>query len=142
MRTRDDSEPKARIVLAEGSVCVLTIEVLSGPESHDYFICRVLIKMDEFTADYTEEFESYHFRQFRRELSGCYRTLKGSAKLESSERRLSVEFTMTETGGVDASGVARSFHPRPDVTLEFEFGLDQTYLPPICRQLKEVLELT
>jgi hypothetical protein len=76
---------------------------------------------------------------FVEQLTLMYNLLKGSAELKPLEEQLVLRLEALSNGHIRAKGVAWS-----DATcgnkLEFELGLDQSYLPSFIGQLQKILK--
>jgi hypothetical protein len=115
----------------------VVIEVLAY-EGDDWLSCRVSVVVADFTGDFTASIERQAFAHFCGGVVAAYRTLTGSAVFRTIEDQLELDLELTKMGGVDVRGVARTIEGL--VALSFEFGIDQTYLPAICRDLERILE--
>jgi hypothetical protein len=76
------------------------------------------------------------YEQFYRELVDLYKSLSGTARLSSYEH-FSLKLTASRTGSIWIRVVSFGNHC-PMVKLEYEFGFDQTYLPPIIKSIERL----
>jgi hypothetical protein len=67
-----------------------------------------------------------------------YESLAGKAELAPLETQVSLTLSGNGRGAIKVSGSAAS-HAAFGSTLEFEFELDQTYLPPFITELQALL---
>jgi hypothetical protein len=115
----------------------VVIEVLAH-EGDDWLSCRVSVNVAEFAADFTASFGRQAFAHFYGGVVAAYRTLTGSAVFRTIEDQLELDLEVTKLGGVNVRGMARTIEGL--VALNFEFGIDQSYLPAIWRDLERILE--
>jgi len=76
------------------------------------------------------------YERFHRELVDLHKSLSGTARLGSYEL-FSLELTASRTGSIWIRVVSFGSHC-PMVKLEYEFGFDQTYLPPIIKSIERL----
>jgi hypothetical protein len=76
------------------------------------------------------------YERFHRGLVALYQSLTGTARLGSCEG-FSLELTASRTGSIWVHVVAFGSHV-PGVKVEYEFGFDQTYLPPIIESVERL----
>jgi hypothetical protein len=74
------------------------------------------------------------YSRFLEQLESLYRSLSGTATLGSYEG-FSLSLVGSGGGGIAVSAEIIGEHV-PSIRLTFEFGFDQTYLPPIIRGLR------
>lgn len=82
--------------------------------------------------------EMHDVERLSRELAVLYKSLQGTAALEPIEEQFMLRLAASPMGQVEVSGVAWS-EATYGSRLEFEFKLDQSYLPVVMEQLAEVL---
>jgi hypothetical protein len=81
-----------------------------------------------------------HLSELQRWLEDCermYVTLSGTVELKCMEPYLYVRMSMTKTGRIDAKVSVTADHLWQ--THEFEFSIDQSYLPGMAQGCREVL---
>jgi hypothetical protein len=82
-------------------------------------------------------FRAVEIKSFAEELQKMLGTLSGSAILEGLEPNVRLAFKMTSLGHVD---IDLSITPdQLSQSHEFEFGVDQTYLPPLLVGCEAIL---
>jgi hypothetical protein len=81
---------------------------------------------------------THDFAAFRSGLEQIYRELSGSTKFETTEEQLEFMISGDGKGHFGVSGVAQDIVGTGN-KLEFQFYIDQTYLPVIIRELDEIL---
>lgn len=77
------------------------------------------------------------FPQFRTQLQTFYNTLAGTARFDTTERQLELEFSIDNLGHVAVKGIAVD-RVCDGNRLSFVLTLDQSYLPDIIAQLHAI----
>ena len=112
------------------------VAVLGRPDARDDWLeCRVDVSAGAFSASYVATFSTQDFPQFRRELEQLYQSLDGRARFDTHERQLQVACSGNGRGGILVEGVAQDSY---DNVLRFRFETDQTFLPALIAQLREI----
>lgn len=112
----------------------LTIDVCMDPGTVDWVSGDVQIRVRGFTGTITASFEPADFQVFQQELQVLYERLDGTAELRPREGQLMLKLQGNGRGGIDVGGEA-SFTVRCGSKLDFEFEIDQTFIPGILSQL-------
>lgn len=99
---------------------------------------RIEIKSGSYSVKgqiYISTGNIYHFfRQFEH----CYKTLKGTATLESYEKNLLITLDFDGLGHVEITGTFNEYHDQNK--LEFGMKTDQTFLADTLNSLKKIYE--
>ena len=122
------------------------VEIVIGGREHDatdywdgnWVVATVVVKIGNFSARIDASLRSEEFEQFHTELSQLNKTLSGEASFETMERQLSIKIFGDGIGHLQCTGTVVDYHRRN--RFEFSFGFDQTELPPILRELRELNE--
>ena len=106
-------------------------------DTDDWLNSTVSVVAGEFRGTVSAMLMTIDFALFRRRIELLHRTLDGSALFETIEHQLHIECIGNGMGriqikGTIADGVIEG------TQLTFEFDSDQTFLPPIIRQLKKI----
>jgi hypothetical protein len=95
------------------------------------------IRVRGFSASISADFERTDFQIFEAELRRLYENLSGKAQLLPSEEQLTLTLQGNVRGGIEVSGTAW-FVACYGSKLDFEFEIDQTYIPAVLKQLSAV----
>lgn len=90
-----------------------------------------------FSASISADFEPIDFRIFETELRILYENLSGQAELRPREEQLTVTLKGNGRGGIEVNGIAW-FTACYGSKLDFEFEIDQTFLPAVLEQLSSL----
>lgn len=109
-------------------------------EYHDDNWLSVVVELGAgaFSAKFDAAFLTEDFVRFRDQLSVLRDSLKGEARFTTLEEQLSIRVAGNGRGGVTISGEAFD-RPGGGHKLVFEYSLDQTILPPVLRDLDELV---
>jgi len=120
------------VVISDGRSSVLLTPV--GPSSAG-IPTRVDLVAGPFRGSVLDE-TADGYERFHRELVALYETLSGTAQLTSLEGHFSLVLTALPQGAISVTVAAvGSYVPR--IRLEFEFEIDQTYLPSIIARIEQ-----
>ncbi|MED5612388.1 WapI family immunity protein [Janthinobacterium sp. P210005] len=95
------------------------------------------IRVRGFSASISADFEPTDFQIFEAELRALYENLSGKAQLLPREEQLTLKLRGNGRGGIEVSGTAW-FVACYGSKLDFEFEIDQTYLPAVLEQLSAI----
>lgn len=95
------------------------------------------IKVRGFSASVSADFEPIDFQIFEAELRTLYENLRGKAELWPREEQLKLTLQGNGRGGIEVTGTAW-FVACHGSKLDFEFEIDQTYLPAVLKQLSVI----
>jgi hypothetical protein len=95
------------------------------------------IKVRGFSASISADFEPTDFQVFEAEIRVLYENLSGEAQLRPRDEQLTVSLRGNGRGGIEVSGTAW-FVACYGSKLDFEFEIDQTFLPAIVEQLSAI----
>ena len=95
------------------------------------------IKVRGVSASISADFERTDFQIFEAELRALYKNLSGKAQLLPREEQLTLTLLGNGRGGIEVSSTAW-FAACYGSKLDFEFEVDQTYLPAVLQQLSAV----
>ena len=100
--------------------------------------CEVAVQVKGFRGNFRAGLRSEEFQSFLEETQGLQRTLEGTAQFTTMEEQVALTLAGDGKGHVRVSGEARD-EPGSGNRLQFEFALEQTALPSICRSLEQFL---
>jgi len=116
------------------------IDLPDRPQGREgWFDAEVLVRVDGFAATASVYFETHDFARFLEGLRSLYQTLGGTATLDPRERQLTLAASGNGRGAIDVRGVLFS-RPTYGTKLEFEYQIDQTYLPTVIEVLEHFVE--
>jgi hypothetical protein len=95
------------------------------------------IKVRGFSASISADFELTDFQNFEAALRALYENLSGEAQLWPLEKQLTLTLRGNGRGGIEVAGTAW-FTACYGSKLDFEFEIDQTYLPAVIEQISVV----
>jgi len=95
------------------------------------------IKVRGFHASISADFEPIDFQIFETELRTLYENLSGKAELRPTEEQLTLTLQGNGRGGIEVAGTAW-FVACYGSKLDFEFEIDQTFLPAVLEQLSSI----
>ena len=107
------------------------------PSSEGWLISNVTIAVGAWRGSYEAWFCTWDFPKFREQLETLHSTLDGTARFDTLEHQLELEFTVDSRGHIEICGAA-SDRAVDGNGLTFSFELDQSYLPAIIKQLRAV----
>jgi hypothetical protein len=121
----------------------LTILGRSNPGATDFWdgnwlVTEVQLQSGGFTGAFKANLRTHEIADFAAELRGLHTALRGSAELRTMEQQLKLSFTGDGRGHLNVQCEA---HDQAGCgnQLRFELSTDQTELPPLLRQLDDVL---
>jgi hypothetical protein len=100
--------------------------------------CEVEIAAGAFRATFPAHMRSEEFQSFLEEAQDLHRTLDGTASFSTVEGQIAFSLTGDGKGNLRVSGEAIDDAGSGN-RLQFKFDIDQTYLPPICASLENLL---
>jgi len=126
------------IVLGNCESPNIRITPLSSNNSKDWFQATVEIKVDCFVGKIRVYLENIDLLRFHTQLIKLDKTLKGKAALIPTEEQFTLILTGDGRGHINVTGHAyeQSSHGS---CLQFDFELDQTYLPDFIDSIKNSL---
>jgi hypothetical protein len=116
----------------------LIVEIRERPDERDDWLeARVSIRAGAFDGSFDATLMTCDFPPFRSQLQRLYETLEGTATFETIERQLRIECSGNGQGGIAVHGVAKD-RPTDGNLLRFEFNTDQTFLPAVISDLRQI----
>jgi hypothetical protein len=112
------------------------------PGSTDYWdgnqlVAIVTVRSGVFSGKIDSYLSTDDFVRFADQLRALNRTLTGSAVFETIESWIKLELEVDKLGWIRLSALLLDPIDR-ESRLEFSIGFDQTYLPPLLKQLQHV----
>ena len=99
----------------------------------------VIVKAGAFSGCYEADFMSVDFAKFKNELEYLYNHLDSTAIFEGSERYLKIVLNGDGLGHLEVFCQASNNPGWMPNDLEFFLSIDQTYIPPLLRQLENII---
>ena len=120
----------------------LTILKRSIPEATDYWDgnwvdVRIEVSVGGFSADYPAQIRNVELFAFEEELARLYETLDGEAEFLTMEYWLEIRVQGDGMGHLKAHCIARDDPGFPN-ELRFTISFDQTFLPQVLRDLRQI----
>lgn len=123
----------------------IKVEVLNSnfekPKSHsdlDWISTKVSVKAGAFSGFFYADMEKLDFEKFEKEISTLYNNLKGIAWFNNIEEQVDIKIEGDGIGYFEANcNVEESLS---GVTLNFKIQFDQSHLPNLIVQLKNIKE--
>ena len=115
----------------------ISVRSAVDPSSDGWLICDVSIAAGAWRGSYETWFCTWDFPKFRQQLEALHSTLDGTARFDTLEHQLELEFTVDARGHIEISGSA-SDRAGDGNDLTFSLELDQSYLPAIINQLRAI----
>jgi hypothetical protein len=103
----------------------------------NWIVCEIHLSAGGFRGGFQASLRSEEFEAFLAELESLSQTLEGAAAFSTMEGQLALTLTGDGNGHIQLKGEAQD-QPGGN-RLHFEFEIDQTYLPSICRSLEHLL---
>lgn len=97
----------------------------------------VKLKAGGFSGEFKAEFMTIDFIQFQEELEFLYNNLSGNANFQTLEDQVEIKISGDGLGHLEAECVVMDSAGFGN-KLEFEIQFDQTFLPRITNQLKQI----
>jgi len=150
---RDESDKQKQRVInkldinikgLDGELLKITVIDYSHPDAVDFWdgnwlSCRLELNIKGFNADFLFDLRVDEIESFLMELDQLNLNLKGKANLENMEEVIKLKLNVCKTGKLKWEG--RLLYPAGiGSTLVFEYDSDQTFLPAIIKELKNVLK--
>lgn len=107
------------------------------PEYSGWLRAQVTIQVPGFIGSIVASFESGDFEAFEKKLRVLNETLTGAADFWSRENQVVFSLRGDRLGHIEVTGEAWS-KPCYENKLEFEFSIDQTFIPSILSQLDAI----
>jgi len=126
------------IVLGNVESSYIKITPLDLNETQGWFQADIQIKVNCFSGGVDVYIEHHDLQNFHSQLKNLYKTLKGSAELIPTERQFIMKLSGNGRGQINVEGEAFE-KATYGSCLQFDFELDQTYLPEFIESLKSVL---
>ena len=108
------------------------------PEYPGWLRAQVTIQVRGFNGSVVASFEPGDFEAFEKKLQILNETLTGTADFSSRENQVVFSLRGDRLGHIEVTGDAWS-QPGYENKLEFEFNIDQTFLPSILVQLGAIV---
>jgi hypothetical protein len=116
----------------------IAIDLPDKPQGREgWFDAPVSIAVHGFIGNITAYFEVEDFCRFRKSLASVYETLSSKAELAHREKQLTLSVEGNGRGAISVTGVVYA-HATHGSKLEFEFALDQTFLPEAIRAIQKL----
>lgn len=106
--------------------------------SEDWFEFEITIKAGKFTSTINAFMQNRDLLSFRTQLVKLNKNLKGEAKLQPLEEQFTLKLKGNGLGQIEVTGKAFEYAAYGNC-LDFEFELDQTYLPDSIDSLDTLL---
>ena len=100
---------------------------------------EVEISVQGFFGRIAPWFDANEVARFSHEVASMYKSLNGTAEFKPLEEQLILKLQVTSNGRILAKGEAWS-QAKHGNKLEFELGLDQSYLPSFIAGLQDALQ--
>lgn len=134
---------KITIWSEDGKVEIVVLE-RSFPEEGgtwegDWVASTVSVDIPGYKANFEADLRTGEFVSFLKELEAMNSELKGTAAFEPLEKIVEIKGEMNSLGGI-VWEIETSYPSGGDTVLQFTLGADQSYLPALIQELKELLE--
>jgi hypothetical protein len=106
-------------------------------ERDDWLDSTVTVSAGAFAGSYNAVLTTCDFPRFRQELQRLYDTLEGVARFSTIERQIAITLSANSRGCISVEGSAEDAIADGN-SLKFRFETDQTFLPPLIRQIREI----
>jgi|GEM_PF-774268 len=120
----------------------LTIYIHSAAKSthryYDWVDVQIRVEAGSFTGMFYASLQVHDFVYLRSEFNRLYNDLTGLMKFEAQEEQLYLEIIGDGKGHFEANCVARDKAGMGN-KLEFALSFDQTFIPPILRDLDKII---
>ena len=122
-------------------IAVLGYECAERCEAEpEWLSCEVRCAVGSFGAALSMPLATGDLARFRDALAGVLMHLAGSARMDTTEERITLAVVMGARGTAVVSGTV-SNHSGPVATLSFKFDTDQSYLGQTLSELEATLKL-
>ena len=116
----------------------LIVEINGRPDERDDWVsATIFVHVGAFSATIDATLVTCDFPRFRTQLESLYKTLSGSADFDTIERQLQINCIGNERGGIAINGTVLD-RVGDGNELRFRFDIDQTYLPRIISELRDI----
>jgi len=128
----------------DGELLKITVVDYSHPDAVDFWdgnwlACKLILRIKGFNADFIFDLRVDEVESFLVELEQFNLNLKGKANLENMEEVIKLNLSVNKTGMLKWEG--RLLYPAGiGSTLEFTYESDQSFLPGLITELKNVLK--
>ena len=110
------------------------VSILPGfADGEGWFDAVIHVRCDAFSGSFNASFMTGELSQFAEDLRQLQKDLRGAVVLDPVEPYLKMKFIGDGKGHIDVTGEACSTFP--GACLQFEFEIDQTFLPAIIADL-------
>jgi hypothetical protein len=109
---------------------------ISNRSYEDWHSASIGIRCDGWQGNVRGHFRKGELSRFAQEVRQLHRDLSGTARLNPLEPNVTLTLTGDGKGHITVTGVARDNFARK-VFLDFQFSIDQTYLPAIADSLSD-----
>ena len=113
------------------------IVVHAADDPDGWLDCEVEVVAGGFHGRFHAFLRTADFPPFRRQLLRLYKKLEGVASFTTLEEQLALRLTGDGKGHIAVEGTAIDFCGTGN-RLQFEFAIDQTYLPRVISELDRV----
>ena len=122
-----------------GGVTVLLIKILRKEDSEGWLQASCDFNYQGFKAHFSFSSMLNDFFPFYDQLQTLYQTLSGKAVYLNIERNIELTFLADGLGHILIKGELRHTN-NPYLIISFQIDTDQTFLPEIIRECKEIIE--
>ena len=118
----------------------LRIEVLPSPY-RDWVEAYVSVRAESFTGQFQAHYASNDFAYLRDGLTRLNKKVFATFVFEPLEGQVRLKFVGSERGSISVECWAQESIDGRYCTIEWQIEIDQSYLPPILRDLDEIIAL-
>ncbi len=121
-----------------GGRVVLHIDIIGKEDSEGWLQAMVCFEQDNFRANFKTSLMLNELYFFRDQLELLQKNLKGEAVFENIERNINLKLATDGLGHIEIDGTL--WHPNNwDLKTSFVIKSDQTFLPDLILECKEIL---
>ncbi|WP_339613438.1 DUF5959 family protein [uncultured Rubinisphaera sp.] len=114
------------------------VRITGRPDAQDDWLdASISVRAGAFSASIPVSLSTCDFRPFREQLEALYQTLDGTAAFNTREQQLGIVCRGNGLGGIAVEGVTND-QVSDGNTLRLQFNIDQSFLPAIIEDLREV----
>ncbi len=106
-------------------------------ERDDWLSATISVQAGAFSGMIDATLLTCDFPRFRTQIELLYKALSGTANFETIEGQLQINLNGNERGGIAVDGMVQD-RVGDGNKLHFQFEIDQTYLPRLIRELREI----
>ena len=122
----------------DGGRTVLYVNVIGKEDSEGWLQATVCFEQDNFRADFKISLMLNDLYAFIDQLELLQKSLKGEAVFENIERNINLKLSPDGLGHIEIDGTL--WHPNNrDLKTSFSIESDQTFLPDLILECKEIL---